>query len=140
MARLRLPTSDFDSISLHDVPIHAIAAMPDTFELALDIDYVIAAECSHPGATMQLTLVPAVMKFFNVSDVSINLRSGQGLVTIASASRKRDALGEQWEIECDGGHIAFRASGFTIDPRRAEVSSSVPRVDFATRGLPFSNE
>ena len=32
--------ADFDTMGRHDATIHAIAFFPDTFEFALDLDYV----------------------------------------------------------------------------------------------------
>jgi hypothetical protein len=142
--RLHWSDAEFDRMAWHDVAIHGIAAVPDRFELCLDIDYIFEWLCPVPaGGAVRFRIAPATLVFEHVSSVTVALDSGQGVVTIGDVRRtKNERLpGSQvdswhWQLDCHEGLIAFDATGFQLFVRQEPVIRDVQCLGIEDRGLP----
>lgn len=127
--------ADFDVMGWHDATLHAIALPIDTFELALDIDYILEWIPPGPGETpFRFRLAPATLVFWNVHDLHIDL-SPQDDLTIADIERSdptrppnAEHVGREvewrWTIACHVGAISFRSCGFRQHLRAPPVLGS----------------
>lgn len=109
----------------HDCLIHALAFSPDTFELLLDIDYVLEWLQPEPGETLfKFWVAPATLIFENVYDVDLDIGSYTGGLEIDRISREdahlpRNAVHTRydtewlWTIDCQEGDIKLRSAGYT---------------------------
>lgn len=136
--------ADFEDMGWHDCRIHAITASPDTFELLLDLDYILAwVEPSQGQQNYQFWVSPATLVFENVYDLEI---FSDGLAfeidLIARGQARRPKNGDhirraeewRWEIGCHDGEINFWSVGFQQYIRSAPVLSDKQALDLDTRG------
>jgi hypothetical protein len=139
-----LAETEFDRVQWHDVHIHAIAAMPDSYALCFDIDYIVEWLCPPSGrGQAKFRVAPATLVFDDVSDVSIAVISQQGLLEISEVQRStitppsaNDVVIWNWVVKCQEGNITFNASGFRLILRQPPMLSNVQRLDADHRGLP----
>ncbi len=135
--------ADYDRMSWHDAPIHALALGAVDFELSLDIDYIYQWIDPPPGETYyKFWLGPATLVFERVYDLKFDLHSHQGSLTVlgiersdGKPSRVSDALTDWlWTLDCLEGDVTFRATGFRQFARRPAVLVSKQMLTASERG------
>ena len=83
--------ADFEYMGWHDSQIHAIAFSPDTFELLVDIDYILEwLQPTPQDQSFWLWVVPATLVFENVHNSEFNIDPSRGL-RILDISRQESA-------------------------------------------------
>lgn len=115
--------ADFEAMGWHDATIHAIALPKETFELVLDIDYILKWVDPTEGQThYRFWVSPATLVFWNLHSLVVNLEPHHE-VTIHTIERtdptrpkNADHIGRdtewRWAIECHQGEITFRSCGY----------------------------
>src|SRR5687768_10987408 len=128
----------------HDATVHGIAFLSETWELALDLDYVFEwVEHTEPEPHFTFWVAPCTLVFDNVSDLRLELEPYPEL-SVADLSRadpgvprNAEFIGKaadwQWTLECHQGVISFRATGYTQYVRAAPVHGE-QSIAFAQRG------
>jgi hypothetical protein len=80
---------DFDIMGWHDSKIHALAFVPEDFEIAFDIDYIFQWIHPKPNETyFKFWVAPATLVFENVHDVEFDIESYNGDLEIDGVTRK----------------------------------------------------
>jgi len=127
----------------HDCRIHTMAADPDAFEFALDIDYIF--EWFHPNDGDQyfsFWISPVTMVFENAFSITIAIDSQQGEIEIDNLlqdaiqqdERSRMTKAYRYQIACQEGQIALQASGFTLYVRQPPRLVPRQRLTMSERG------
>lgn len=136
--------SDFEAMGWHDATIHAIAFLPATWELALDIDYILRWVEPAPGEeSYSFWVAPATLIFENTFETQIELEP-MDEVTMQGLER-RDAqpmrpgfegphTAWQWVVDCNEGSITLRATGFRQIFRQAPILVSRQTLEPPERG------
>lgn len=127
---------DFERMGWHDCLVHALAFSPETFELSLDIDYILDWPHSALGSTGSgFWTAPATMVFENMYDAEFDIGSYSGGLEISGIKRE-DARSPRnaryirhdtewlWTVDCQEGDIKLRPD---------TPSTSVPRRSLADR-------
>jgi hypothetical protein len=140
---LQWATIPFDEAGWHDVHIHGIAAVPDRFELYLDIDYLLDWKCPRCGpGPARFRVAPATVRFEDVSSVELALESPQGTVAIRELERitisNRDVQVWRWMFHCHQGSLSFESTGFKVLIRKQPITTELQHLTAQQRGLPFS--
>ena len=124
MKELRWTHEQFDEMSWHDNHVHAlriVAGEHGAGELVLDIDYIV--EWLRNGGAFQFRLVPAILRFTEVTDLRISLdyaspSAAMGPFSIHAIERyteqREHYIAQLWRIEVNwpGGEVTFEASGY----------------------------
>jgi hypothetical protein len=109
---------EFSNLSWHDAPLHGISFDWSSFSLILDIDYSLAWS-EHAGG---FQLVPALLRFENVSKICVSFVAPNEMLFINRISREGPfplqagaELREYWAwfIVLAQGQISFEATGFS---------------------------
>jgi hypothetical protein len=121
--------ADFDSMGWHDAKLYALAFFQDTFELALDIDYIFEwVQPEPPAPNYTFWVSPCTLVFENVTDLEVDIAPYDDL-TIDGLTRGDEtfiprnaaAIGgrveRHWTIDCHGA-ITMRSIGFKQYVRR----------------------
>ena len=121
---------DFDSIDWHDHTLWSIAFFDQTYEFAMDIDYILKWVAPENGEDQlyRFWVAPATLVFRNVYDLSIDLEPFAKLY-IESMERSEPGVPKNaeyigvtqdwcWEVELSGGTISLRSTGFDLYVRR----------------------
>ncbi len=134
----------------HDATIHAIAHLEESYELALDIDYVLEWVGPEEDGYYRFWVAPATLVFENVTRVHIDLEpygplGVDGLVRGEPEPTRPGFEGpaEQWPwtVDCNQGEITLRATGFRQVVRQAPTFMRGQRLGFAARGgISFSQD
>ena len=115
--------ADFEQMGWHDARIHAIAFLPDSFELMLDIDYILQwVDPAEDETYFKFWVAPATLVFENVYDLHIDLEPFAG-VEIQDIHKEKpqkpqnaEYIGRdmewRWVIEAQEGEISLRAVGY----------------------------
>ena len=130
--------ADFELMGWHDARIHAVAFLPETFEIALDVDYIFEwVRPVPPAEGFTCWVSPCTLIFENVSELEIDLAPYVEL-TLEDISRGEDlrprnveAIAKtvewRWNVETTGGTIRMRAAGYRqyvrMAPRHVEGQS-----------------
>ena len=116
--------ADFEQMGWHDSWVYAFAFLPESFEFALDIDYIFRWVHPAPGETyFKFWVVPSTLVFSSVYDWNIGLEiSYGGGVEIEDVKRSDPkeiqdgdyAAQKDWQyiIEAQEGEISLRALGY----------------------------
>ena len=142
--------ADFDEMGWHDSQIHALAFLPEHFELAFDIDYIF--QWLHPASNetqFKFWVAPATLIFENVYDVEFDIDSYNGGLEIdnirredARPPRNAEHAGREnewlWVIECQEGEIKFRSVGYNQFIRSAPQLGQTQAIDLKTRAFSFA--
>ena len=113
--------NDFEQMTWHDNKVYAIAFNDQSFELALDIDYIVKWVNPEKETHLKFWVAPATLIFRNVYDISLS--SDSVCVEILEIVRENpvkprnsDHINEQfeynWIIETTVGEIAFKSVGY----------------------------
>jgi hypothetical protein len=142
--------SDFEIMGWHDSQIHALAFLPEDFEIIFDIDYIF--QWVHPGLNetyFKFWIAPATLVFENVYDLEFDLESYNVELEIDNI-RREDArrphnaqyIGREidwlWIIECQEGEIRFRSVGYKQFIRALPQLRKAQTLDLKTRGFSFA--
>lgn len=151
LEKWRWTHEDFERMGWHDAPVHAMTWLPETYEYALDIDYILKWVHPGPGETyFSFWIAPATLVFENVSSVQLDLESYGG-ITILDVVREDERPTREafegpgvewlWTLDCLGGSIQVRATGYRQTIRRAPMYHGAQRISLAERGgISFSEQ
>jgi hypothetical protein len=140
--RATLTDVDFDSMSWHDVALHAVAfepSLPYPGRLLLDLDYIVGGEKpAPPSTTFHFWMCPATLVFERASDLVANLdlvgRSFEPSLSSITRSEP-DANGDRtWTIAGHEFTMEVRAHGFTQYLRRGPIRADGQRLGAEVRG------
>lgn len=136
---------DFEEMGWHDVTIHAVAFLPEVYELALDIDYIFHWVDPAAGETQfKFWVAPATLVFENVNELAIDLEP-HGSIELHGIERSEphkpkniDVVDRdiewRWTLETQSGEINLRSIGYKQYIRRAPVLSRAQVLDIGARG------
>jgi hypothetical protein len=136
--------ADFEQMGWHDSYIHAVAFLPEQFEVAFDIDYILQWVQPSEDQYCRFWVAPATLVFENIHDLKLDLEPFEA-VEIADLHRddpKRPINAEyigrdtewRWRIETHQGDITLRAIGYKQHFRRQPIFTRSQSLDLAARG------
>ena len=142
LARATWTDADFDSMSWHDVALHAVAfepSMPYPGRLLLDIDYIVGGERpTPPDTTFSFWMCTATLVFDQASDFAGNLdlvgRSFEPAFNAISRSEPDSNGDRTWTLAGHEFTIQVRAPGFTQYLRNPPILAAAQRLGVAARG------
>ena len=135
--------ADFELMGWHDARIYGVAFLEETFEFALDIDYIFEwVQPVAPAVHFTFWVSPCTLVFENVSELEIDVAPYQDLEiddilrSEAGIPRNAEFIGKttdwQWTLNCHGGTISMRAAGYRqyvrLAPRHLD-GQSIPISD-----------
>lgn len=133
---------DFDVMGWHDSRVWAMVASEETFEFAVDLDYIF--KWVHPGAGetyFKFWVAPATMVFEDAFDILIDIGSRQGGIEVAELHREEPRptpdgalIDHLYRFECQEGEIALRATGYRLYVRSAPRLIERQRLSLDERG------
>ena len=136
--------ADFDQMGWHDVQVYAVAFLPNTFELMLDIDYIL--EWIHPAPNetyFKFWVAPATLVFGNVYEVEMGLDEPDFELDAIERKEPREPKNAQhigrdtewlWSLEAHRGGMSFRSVGYKQYIRRSPVLSQLQTLEMGARG------
>lgn len=131
--------AEFEEMGWHDVRVHAVGFSPETFELLLDVDYILEWRGPRAGEDCyEFVVAPATLVFLGVSDLHFDLHSFTGEFSIDDLRRDdpqptpNGATDHAWWLETNEGTVRFRAVGFRQHLRR--VPQVLPGQSFTLEG------
>jgi hypothetical protein len=141
--------ADFDDMGWHDARVHAVAFLSDTWELALDLDYVFKwVEQDEPSKHYVFWVAPCTLVFSNVVNLELDLSPYENVTinditrTDPSVPRNAENIGKstdwKWTIECADGALTFRSVGFTQYVRQSPVLGRQSIPLHSRGGISFS--
>ena len=115
-------SDDFEVMGWHDSRVWAMVAAEESYEFALDLDYIFKWVHPGPGETyFKFWVAPVTMVFENAYDISIEIESSQGGIEVADLHREEPkptpngALTDHlYRFECQEGEISLRATGYRL--------------------------
>ena len=137
--------ADFEIMGWHDARIYAVAFLEETFEFALDVDYIFEwVKPEPPAEHFTFWVSPCTLVFENVSELEIDLAPYVDL-TIEDISRgeslvprNAEAIGKavewRWNIASTGGAINMRAAGYKQHVRMAPCHLARQSIPLSDRG------
>lgn len=136
---------DFEVMGWHDAHLYSFLAMPDTFELAFDIDYIVEwVQPEPPEISFTFWVSSATLIFEYVQNISvqIEMQYNQGLEIM---NLHRQPLGDKgnfhWVMELSVGKMEFDSSGYTQFFRSAPILTKSQSLGIEKRGgVSFSRE
>jgi len=137
--------ADFEQMGWHDVRIHALAFIPNAYELALDIDYILDWVRPAPEKTsFKFWVAPATLVFENVNDLRIDLEPHlsvelQGIErTEPQKPRNLEYIDRDiewlWTLDSQSGEVSLRSVGFKLHIRQEPVLTQEQALDLEARG------
>lgn len=138
--------ADFAEMGWHDATVHAVASIPETFELLFDIDYILQWRAPAPSEeNFTFWIAPATLIFEHVAEIDFQLQSSNGEFSIQDIHRldervtpNRKMTSWLWVIEGNEGSIRFRAGGYKQYFRTQPILVSSQRLLYTQRnGLSF---
>jgi hypothetical protein len=133
--------TDFEIMGWHDSRIYAVAFYSESFEFALDIDYIF--QWVHPPENetyFKFWVAPATLVFENVYDLEFNIEIGFGeILEIADLERTQEKDFDnkeiwQWILSTQQGEIKFKSSGYKQFIRKEAVFGHSQTIDTSVRG------
>ena len=115
-------SEDFEVMGWHDSRVWAMVAAEESYEFAMDLDYIFKWVHPVPGETyFKFWVAPVTMVFENAYDISIKIEAPQGGIEVADLHREEpkptpngtltDYL---YRFECQEGEISLRATGYRL--------------------------
>ncbi|WP_433728434.1 hypothetical protein ACQP2Y_14935 [Actinoplanes sp. CA-051413] len=136
-----LSGAESEEVRWHDVRLHGFGFSPGTFELLLDIDYILQWREPPAGEEYyEFVVAPATLVFHSVADVRIDLQSYTGEVSIDTVQREdaqptpAGVTDYAWLLNTHEGTIRFRAAGFQVHLRQDPRVSAGPSLTLTERG------
>lgn len=134
-------SDDFNVMGWHDARVWAMVADEESWEFAMDLDYIFKWVHPEPGETyFQFWVAPVTMVFEDAFNITIEIESDQGCITIAELHRQElkptsnDALDYLYRFECQEGTISLRATGYRLYVRLKPCLIRSQSFSFAERG------
>ena len=136
--------ADFEQMGWHDSKVYAISFLPDTFELAFDIDYIF--EWVNPAQNetyFKFWVAPATLVFENVYDVEMEFDVPDfelNMIVRKEPQRSKNAEYIErdtewlWSLEAHRGGIDFRSVGYKQFVRKKPVFSQAQILEMDVRG------
>lgn len=138
--------ADFDIMGWHDSQVYAVAFFPETFEFALDIDYIF--QWVHPTENetyFKFWVTPATLIFEYVYDlkfdIEIDFGGGLEIDYIERTEPKKTEAGDftgrdewRWVIGTHEGEISLRATGYKQYVRKKPVFGQSQAIETDVRG------
>jgi hypothetical protein len=137
--------NDFEQMGWHDSKIYAIAFKDESFELLLDIDYIVKwVAPNEKESYFKFWVAPATIVFRNVWDLNIGLEYDLNLeiqdlqrgdvkkpqnTNVTSGSLEYD-----WKIEVNNGEITFKSIGYKQYFRKDPILLNTQKIDLLERG------
>jgi hypothetical protein len=138
---------DYDLMGWHDATVHAIALVPEQWELILDIDYIVRwVDPIPPNEYFHFWIAPATLVFQGVQDIKIEFNIPNIMdITLQGIERSNprptpNGTSTEWDwfIDSNEGRITFRADGYSQHFRAAPIRLKEQGLDFKQRcGLSF---
>ena len=136
--------ADFEHMGWHDATIHAVAHLPETWEFAVDLDYIVEwiaprAEDGH----YRFWIAPATLIFENAREIQIDLTptdeiSVQELKREGPFASRKGFVGPssqwRWVLDCNQGEITLSATGFRQILRRSPIQTQQQTLTLDERG------
>lgn len=141
--------ADFEQMGWHDATIHAFAFAPESYELFLDIDYILQwINPTTTDGTYQFVIAPATLIFESVFDIIINIETQVGDCSLQGIERSAERLTPngkftewEWILDTNEGTISFSATGFKQYFRQRPVLGKSQMFTLAERGgINFSRD
>jgi hypothetical protein len=141
--------ADFEAMGWHDSQIHALAFLPDEFEIVFDIDYILHWVHPKPDETyFKFWVAPATLVFENIYDLELDISSYKGNLEIDKIRREDERVPRNaqyidkenewlWCIECQEGEIRFRSVGYKQYIRTNPQFSTQQTLELKSRGFSF---
>lgn len=117
---------DFEQMSWHDVTVWSAMSDRETFEYALDLDYIF--QWVHPGegeTHFKFWVAPVTMVFENAHSILIDIESMGGTIEIIELLREDPSLTwnglwtqHRYRFDCREGEISLSSTGFKMFVRR----------------------
>ncbi|MBD1935650.1 MULTISPECIES: hypothetical protein [Cyanophyceae] len=139
--------ADFEQMGWHDAYVHAIAAIPENFELLFDLDYIVQwISPVTQDEYLTFLVAPATLVFRNVWNIELHLESQSGEFSLQNIDR----LDEQttpnekmtdwlWKLDGNEGSLSFRSTGYKQYFRRQPILTKFQQLKFEERdGICFS--
>jgi hypothetical protein len=137
--------SDFEQMGWHDSKIHAIAFRDETFELALDIDYIVEwVQPNDNKANFQFWITPSTLVFRNVCDLTVSVEANLSLQIQdiyktnprlpKNAKHIQESFEYDWTIETNNGEITFKSVGYRQYFRKKPILSDSQKITLEQRG------
>ena len=149
LEKLLWSEADFPRMGWHDASIHAMAALPETFELAFDLDYIVEwVQPVPPNPYFKFWVAPATLIFTNVADVQYQIASPLGEFTLQDIQRRDPQptpngalLHWLWVLAGNEGSVQLRATGYQQVFRRTPLLVPRQALTSAERGgISFSRQ
>jgi len=142
--RVLFTEDDFDAMSWHDNPIHAIAFGPGDYELSLDIDYIFKWEQPLPGEKgYRFWISPATLVFENVYDLQVNqpypYYAGLTITGVLREEMEKERGWPankkvwKWTLGCLESGWMFSATGYRQFIRKPPILFNEQRYDIEER-------
>lgn len=135
--------ADLETLSFHDVRVLGYAAVPDAFEIRLDVDFLVEWLCPRSAdERARFRVSPATLVFDNAAEFAATLTSPQGAFSIDELVRSDfellpgAALGTyRYELRAHGGSLLrVRASGFRLVLRAEPIATDQQELSMEQRG------
>jgi hypothetical protein len=115
-------SDDFEIMGWHDSRVWAMVAAEESYEFAIDLDYIFKWVDPEPGEKyFKFWVAPVTMVFENAYDISIEIASRQGGIEVAHLHREnpKTTLNStltdfQYRFECQEGEISLRATNYLL--------------------------
>lgn len=133
-------SNDFEVMGWHDSRVWAMVAAEESYEFAMDLDYIFKWVHPEPGETyFQFWVAPVTMVFENAHDISIDIESSLGGIEVADLQREEPtpngALTDYlYRFECQEGTISLRATGYRLYVRSEPRLRQSQCLSLAERG------
>lgn len=134
--------ADFDTMSWHDCPIHALS-FTDDYKLSLDIDYIFKWVLMSNKKRYQFWVAPCTLVFDNVHKIAFESEDTTIIIdSITKNNPQRPKNAEylnkdteyDWLIETTVGEISFKSIGYNQHVRKKPVLLRSQSLDLETRG------
>jgi len=141
--------TDFELMSWHDCPIHALS-FDKEYKILLDIDYIFSWVLMKNKRKYKFWISPCTLVFENVYDITFE--SDHTTIIIDNISRENPQrpknaeylnkdLEYDWIIETTAGEISFKSVGFKQYVRQTPVLVGTQELDFEIRnGISFNRK
>lgn len=134
--------TDFEIMSWHDCPIHAISFHKD-YVLSFDIDYIFKWILIKNERNFKFWISPCTLVFENVYDIVLESEDATLIIdNILRENPQRPKNAEyidkdleyDWIIETTVGEISFKSVSFKQYVRQAPILIGMQELDLVTRG------
>ncbi|MEM7331494.1 MAG: hypothetical protein AAF490_05330 [Chloroflexota bacterium] len=117
---------DFPELGWHDAKIWSFVAIPNSFEFAVDLDYIFQwIQPKIDEINFKFWVSPVTIVFENAFDISVDIDSNQGEIYISDLLMEKRGMSANgrlmlysFRFECEEGSICLGATGFKMYVRQ----------------------